>query len=133
MTAVDQKEYARILGTKLPGTIASEAEYKSMLSEARSLFEREVLSVAEERFLDLITLLIERYEDERFPTAKVDPIAIIKELMSAQSVSQSEFARVIGSKGNASEILSAKRGVSKSQAKRLGAFFNVPAHLFLGL
>lgn len=132
MTAVDKKAYAKILSSKIPHVIENEAEYEQFLAEAQSLVRRE-LSAAEDQFLDLLTLLIEKYEDERFPTAAVEPATIIRELMAAQGVSQSDVAEVIGSKGNASEILAGKREVSKAQARKLGALFRVPPHLFLGL
>jgi len=132
MTAVDKKAYTKLLSSKAPHVIENETEYERFLAEAQNLVRRE-LSVAESQFLDLLTLLIEKYEEQRFPSAAVEPATIIRELMAAQRVSQSDVAKVIGSKGNASEVLAGKRDVSKAQAKRLGVLFRVPPHLFLGL
>jgi len=133
MTIVDQTAYAAILSTKLPHVIGNDEEYERLLGEAESLIRRRSMSPAEEQFFDLLTLLIEKYEESRFALRKADPPAIIRELMAARSISRTKLAEVVGSKGNTSEILAGKREVSKAQARKLGVFFKVPAHLFLSL
>jgi antitoxin component HigA of HigAB toxin-antitoxin module len=42
-------------------------------------------------------------------------------------------SELVGSKGLASEMLSGKRGITKSQALKLSERFHVPAAVFLGL
>src|SRR5271165_7074066 len=105
MTTLDQSAYADMLSSKLPHVIDDDTEYERFLGEVQQLIRRQDLSVAEEQFLDLLTVLIEKYEEDRFALPLGNPPTIIKELMAAQNVSQAELAKVIGSKGNTSEIL----------------------------
>ena len=55
----------------------------------------------------------------------------IRELMEARGMKFAELAALIGSKGVASEVLSGKRGLSKTNIKRLAKFFGVSAEVFL--
>jgi HTH-type transcriptional regulator/antitoxin HigA len=91
------------------------------------------LSPAEVEILDLLTLLVERFEEQRYAVKPATPVEIVRELMEANGVTQSEIAEILGSKGLASEMLAGKREISKSQALKLGERFHVPAAVFLGL
>jgi antitoxin component HigA of HigAB toxin-antitoxin module len=51
--------------------------------------------------------------------------------MDEHGMTVSDLGRVIGSKGNASEILSGKRQLSKAQMFKLADHFGVQAGLFL--
>ena len=56
---------------------------------------------------------------------------MLRHLMDARGLKQSDLTEVFGSKGVASEVLNGKRGISKAQAKRLAEFFGVSAELFI--
>jgi HTH-type transcriptional regulator / antitoxin HigA len=51
--------------------------------------------------------------------------------MEEHGLRQRDLLEVFGSRGIASEVLSGKRAISKSQAKKLAELFHVPADLFL--
>jgi HTH-type transcriptional regulator/antitoxin HigA len=51
--------------------------------------------------------------------------------MAANGMSQSALARLLGSSGITSEILSGKRSLSKTHIKKLAAAFNVSTDLFV--
>jgi HTH-type transcriptional regulator/antitoxin HigA len=81
----------------------------------------------------LLTLLVERFEEQQYAMKPASPIDIVRELMEANGVSQSEIAGIIGSKGLTSEMLSGKREISKRQALKLSERFHLPASVFLGI
>jgi HTH-type transcriptional regulator/antitoxin HigA len=81
---------------------------------------------------ELLTVLIENFEEKHYPILRGEPREYLRELMTEHGYTQTSVAKAIGaSRGAISDILSARRQVSKGQAKKLGAFFRVPADLFL--
>lgn len=62
----------------------------------------------EEQELDLWALLIERYEQERFPIGEPDPIEAINFRMDQLGLKRKELEGYIGSKSKVSEVLNRK-------------------------
>ena len=81
--------------------------------------------------LDLLSALVERYEDETedFPTSP--PHRILQFLMEQNDLQQIHLVKIFGSSGRVSEVVNGKRGISKAQAKALGEFFKVSPELFI--
>jgi antitoxin component HigA of HigAB toxin-antitoxin module len=59
------------------------------------------------------------------------PAETIAFLLEQRGLKPSALAEVLGSRGRVSEILAAKRSISKEQAKRLEEFFHVSAAAFI--
>src|SRR5262245_8347998 len=76
--AGNPKEYARLLTGTLPATIKSEADYERLLAHVEALMERneDDLSPGESTLLELLAMLIEDYEEHRYPPRAVTPQAI---------------------------------------------------------
>ena len=129
-TAISAK-YGMLLKQRQPTVIHGAREYEKARRAAEALIDRETLLPHEARYLELLVVLIERYEEERFALPRATPLEALKELMLARSTSQSELAVLVGSKGNASEILNGARGISKNVARKLADHFHVPIELFL--
>ncbi len=129
MTAVETA-YKDLLDKDLPHAIHNEKEHRKYLARVEGLLNRK-RSTAEDRYLELLSVLIERYEEEREPIAAPEPLEALKELMAASGMSQAALARLLGSSGIASEVLSGKRSLSKTHIKKLSEAFNVSADLFL--
>ena len=85
----------------------------------------------EGKLLELLGILIEDYDDRKYPLGASDPAGVLAELMEAHGLTQKDLWPVFGSKGTASEVLNRKRGISKAHAKKLAEFFHVSAVLFL--
>jgi HTH-type transcriptional regulator/antitoxin HigA len=81
--------------------------------------------------LDLLVVLIERFDSDRYSLSAASPVEVLRELMEARAMKLADLAALIGSKGVASEILSGKRGLSKTNIKRLAEHFSVSSELFL--
>ena len=130
MTAVDVA-YRELLGEELPHAIHNEKEYRKYVVRAESLLDKKSRTAAENRYVELLSILIDRYEEERDPIASPVPLDALRELMSANGISQSALAKLLGSSGIASEVLSGKRSLSKSHIKKLSEAFNVSTDLFV--
>ena len=89
------------------------------------------LTPEEDALLELLTGLVAAFESKAYPIPKSDPAAIVVFLLEQRGLKSSDLCPVLGSKSRVSEILSGKRAISKDQAKKLAAFFEVRADLFI--
>jgi HTH-type transcriptional regulator/antitoxin HigA len=129
----DNKKYARLLSRVLPAPITTEAEYTRQLEHVEQLMKKgeEHLSLEEGRLLELLAVLIERYEEKHFPVSPVSPLEMLHHLMEVHNLTSKDVWVLFGSKGVASEVLNGKREISKTVAKKLGEFFHVSPALFI--
>lgn len=130
-TEMKDSVYAKLLAKSLPRPIRTEAEHARLSTRLLELDECEDLSPEEDALAEVLTLLIEDYEEKQHPLPSVPPGASLHALMEERGLKHKDIWPVLGNKGAASEILSGRRSISKAQAKRLAEFFHVPVDLFL--
>jgi len=123
--------YARLLSKFLPKPIQSERELEKVTALLLELDERQDLSLEEEALAEVLTVLIEDYEDKHYPLPDVRPHESLKALMEDRGLKHKDIWPVLGNKGATTEILCGRRSISKEQAKRLANFFRVPVDLFI--
>jgi HTH-type transcriptional regulator/antitoxin HigA len=136
MTAnVDKTKYGLLLAQTLPSVITNDEELEAMTQEVDHLMTKGIrngdLSPEENSLLDLLTILIEAYEDVHYPIPELTPLQTLKHLMNERGSKQSDLISVFGSSGITSEVVNGKRSISKAQAKKLAEFFNVSVELFI--
>ena len=76
--------------------------------------------------LEILALLIEKYEDEHYPMPPSDPIEAIKFLMAQQGLTPRDLEPFLGSSGRVSEVLNRKRKLSLAMIKRLHDGLKIP-------
>lgn len=76
--------------------------------------------------LEVLSILIERYEDEHYPIGLSDPIEAIKFRMEQQGLTQRDLEPFIGGSGRVSEVLNRKRGLSLNMIRRLHDGLRIP-------
>jgi HTH-type transcriptional regulator / antitoxin HigA len=129
-TAV-QSEYASLLTSTLPSVIRSEAEnerYIAMLEELDCKGNR--LSAAERRMAELLTLLIEDFEEKHYALKAASPVEVLNELMLANNLKQKDLLDVFGTPSIISEILRGKRKLTTEHIRRLSRRFQVSPEVF---
>ena len=132
MFEVDPKRYGRLLARKLPAVIRTEVENERLIAELEQLDKRHAELTPEEReYSKLLTVLIEAFEEANYALEGSTPDSRLRSLMEAHGLRQPDLLDVFGSRGIASEVVSGKRAISKTQAKKLAELFHVPADLFL--
>jgi len=132
--AVNPRKYARLLTRSLPSPIETEKEYEARLAEVEQLMAKDKkapLTAEEETLLDLLTTLIEQYEEDHYPIGPASPHDMLDHLMEAHDLTHKDVWQLFGSRGVASEVLNRKRAISKAQAKRLAEFFHISPALFI--
>lgn len=76
--------------------------------------------------LEVLAVLIERYEDEQFPIPASNPIEAIKFRMDQQGLTNRDLEPFLGSSGRVSEVLNGKRQLSIAMIKRLHEGLRIP-------
>jgi len=81
--------------------------------------------------LDVLALLIERYEQEQFPIDRPDPIEAIKFRMEQAQLSQKDLRPFIGSAPKVSEVLSGKRTLSINMIRKISLGLGISADILI--
>ena len=132
LPAIDEEKYGRVLSRELPRPIRTDRDLERAIARLEELDERDASLSPEERELaELYTSLIEAYEDQRYPIPHAAPHEFLRALLEDRGLSQADIAPLLGGRGHASEILSGKRSISKTQAKNLAAHFGLSVEVFI--
>lgn len=129
---IDRHKYGKLLARTLPAVIETEEENERCLSEVEKLIDKgDKRSPEEDKLLELMTTLIEDFEEKHYPIPDAPPHEVLRELMESRGLRQRDLLNIFGSDGIASEVVNGKRNVSRTQAKALAEFFRVPVDLFI--
>lgn len=128
---LDEKTYGQLLRRALPRVINTDEECDRLTAELMRLDEREDPTPEEKELAELLTVLIDEYEERRYPIRKASPQQALQHLMEARKLTQKDLWKIFGSKGITSEVFHGKRSISKAQARRLAEFFHVSVELFI--
>ena len=113
-----------------PGVIRTEAEYERTLARIDALMDAEP-GTPEMDELEVLSLMVEHYEDERYPMDMPDPVAAIEFRMEQQGLTRKDLQAYLGSQARVSEVLNGKRALSKEMIRRLHAGLGIPAEVLL--
>ncbi len=113
-----------------PKIIKTETEYSAALARVESLMDAKLGSAKEEE-LELLSLLVERYEEEHFPINIPDPVEAIKFRMEQQGLRQKDLEPFFAGKNRVSEVLNRKRPLSISMIRALHRGLGIPADVLL--
>lgn len=103
-----------------------------MLAEVENLMDKgEHRTVEEDAAVDLMVRLIKDYEQEHHPLADPSPHEMLVYLMEQRSLKQADLLPIFKSRGYVSDVINAKRAISKGHAKKLAEFFNISVNLFI--
>jgi len=81
--------------------------------------------------IDLLTLLIEKWDEEHTVLNDSSPIEILKSLMAEQNLKSKDLSDILGlTKGTISKILNYNKGLSKDTIRKLSDHFKVSQETF---
>lgn len=113
-----------------PRIIKTEAEYRRALAHVESLMDSEPGSDRESE-LELWALLVDRFEEARFPIDIPDPVDAIKFRMEQEGLRQRDLAKYFPNKSRVSEVLSRKRPLSLGMIRSLSRGLGIPAEVLV--
>lgn len=127
---VNENEYARLLSQTLPHVIHTEAENERCTAALEALTFKNTKTDEEQRLIELLTLLIEDFEERLYALPPSSPLEIIRHLMDANGLRQSDMVDVFGSPSVVSEVLNGKRSLSKTHITKLAQRFHISPEVF---
>ena len=129
---IDNRKYARVLAKVLPRVITTDDENERMLAEVEKLMDKgEHRSAEEDAALDLMVRLIKDYEEEHHSLPDPSPHEMLVYLMEQRGLKQADLLPIFKSRGYVSDVVNAKRAISKAHARQLAEFFKVSADVFI--
>lgn len=114
-----------------PHIIHSDAELADYTAALMRLTSIEDPSPAEIDAIELLSLLVERYENERHPIPAADPVEVVRFLLDQHGLKQRDLADIFGGEPQVSMFLAGQRKLTIPQIQRLSARFHLPADVFL--
>ncbi len=85
---------------------------------------------AEEDAVELLTLLIDQYESERYPIPDASPIEVLRFLIERNGLTQRDLQAELGSEATVSLVLSGKRSLTRNHIAKLSRRFRVSPAVF---
>lgn len=126
-----QSEYVSLLTSAVPSVIRSEAENERFIAMLEDLDRKgNRLSAAERRMAELLTLLIEDFEEKHYALKAASPVDVLSELMLANNLKQKDLLDVFGTPSIVSEVLRGKRNLTTEHIRRLSRRFHVSPEVF---
>jgi len=121
---------AKMIERGAPHVIRSEAQFESYTRALYRLTSSPRLTKAQFEAVELLTLLIERYESEHYSLPKASPADTLRFLLDRHGLRQRDVARELGGESVVSEVLSGKRKLNTTQIERISKRFHVSPAVF---
>lgn len=112
--------------------IKTKREYENCLMWVDKMFDKKIkINSAEGEKLQIVLLLIQKYEDKKFPIPIPDPIEAIKMKMKEKGLKNQDLVGRIGSKGYVSSLLSKRKPLTLELAKMFHNELGIPSDILL--
>jgi HTH-type transcriptional regulator/antitoxin HigA len=106
---------------------------EDLVAYTEALFELTAkvnLTPEDEEAIELLTVLIDRYESKHYPVPAAEPIDVLRFLLDQNGLSQRDISEEVGGESTVSLILSGKRQLNRDHIARLSDRFNVSPAVF---
>jgi HTH-type transcriptional regulator/antitoxin HigA len=110
--------------------IKTKSAYNKALKRLEQIFDAKPNTEQGDE-LELLSLLIEKYEQERYPIEMPDPIEAIKFRMEQLGYTQKDLVKIFGLKSRVSEILNKKRPLTLEMIRNLHEKLNIPTQVLI--
>lgn len=108
--------------------IRTDADLRDALAEIERLWKAPAGTPEADR-LEILTTLVERYEESGWATKDADPVDILEYAFTDMGRSQAELGALLGSRSRASEIMARKRPLTLDMIRKISAAWSLPLAL----
>lgn len=122
---------AKMIAKGAPRIIRNDEELEAYTEALFELTALDKPSPSEVEAIELLSLLVERYEDERWPIPDSDPISVVRYLIEKGNLTQRSLIPEFGSESAVSMFLSGQRSLTIDQVTRLCSRFKLTADVFI--
>jgi HTH-type transcriptional regulator / antitoxin HigA len=113
-----------------PHIIESEEQLAAYTKALYSLTAEPQPTRAQVKAIELLTLLIERYEEAHYEVPKASAADVLRFLLERHGLKQRDLAKYLGGESVVSEILSGRRKLNASHIEQLSKRFHVSPAVF---
>lgn len=110
--------------------IKTKIDYKNALTRLEQIFDAPVNSVEGDE-AEILSLLIENYENQHYSIEAPDPVEAIKIRMEEMNLKQKDLIGVIGGKSRVSEILNKKKRLTLEMIRNLASKLNISTSILI--
>jgi HTH-type transcriptional regulator/antitoxin HigA len=122
---------AKMMAKGAPHVIHNDEELEAYTNALFRLTALENPSRAEQEAIELLTLLIERYEETSYPIPKGDAVSVVRFLLEHQDLTQRDLVPEFGSESAVSMFLAGQRKLTLEQLRKLSKRFKLPVGVFV--
>ncbi len=105
--------------------IKTEQDYKQALGRLEEIFHAPI-DTKEGDEAEILSILIEKYEEENYPIDAPDPIEAIMFRLEQMEMTKKDLAKILGYKSRVSEIINKKRKLNINMIRKLHDKLNIP-------
>lgn len=121
-------------GTPMPKVIRTQEQYEQYLGEIMAhMAKGPALSPDEGDRLELLSVLVEAYENSRYPVEPPDPVDAILFRMHEKGLKKADLIPYFGTSSRVSEVLGRKRPLTVQMIRDLALGLGLSADTLLGL
>lgn len=114
--------------------IRSEEQHQEYLSEIQRLLAHEPQPGSEEaERLELLSVLVEAFENQKYPIEAPDPISAILFRMQEQGLKQADLVPYFGTRSRVSEVLGRKRPLTVNMIRALSSGLGISTETLVGV
>ena|SRR5688572_1283648 len=125
--------YGALLAVEPPEVIHSDEQNRQYLKRLENLITRDDLSPAEEKLIELLTLLVRDYERKRYEIESASGIEVLRHLIDLHNLKQKDLVpSVFESESVASAVLNGSREMTIRHIRRAAQQFDLPSNVFMG-
>jgi HTH-type transcriptional regulator/antitoxin HigA len=110
--------------------IRNNKDYQNALKRLEEIFDAKKGTEQGDE-LEILSILIEKYENEKFPIDLPDPIEAIKFRMEQMGMKPKDLAKIVGYKSRVSEILNKKRKLSLNMIRKINETLLIPTEVLV--
>ncbi|MCU1300070.1 MAG: transcriptional regulator, family [Candidatus Sulfotelmatobacter sp.] len=122
---------AKMIAHGAPRIIHNDAELEAYTGALFHLTALESPSSSEVEAIELLTLLVERYEQQHYSIPAADPASVVRFLINQQNLTQRDLIPQFGSESAVSMFLSGQRSLTIEQVRKLSTRFKLPTDVFI--
>ena len=122
---------AKMIAKGAPHVIHNDKELEAYTNALFQLTELENPSASEVEAIELLTLLVERYEEAHYHIPAADAVSVVQLLIERQGLAQRDLIPQFGSESAVSMFLAGQRKLTLEQVRKLSSRFKLPADVFI--
>ncbi len=110
--------------------IKNKRQYQEYLNRMKEIFDAKK-GTQESDELDMLALVLEKYEEEKFPIKEPHPLDAIRFMMEQNDISDKDLGEILNGRARVTELFSGNRKLNLNQIRAINERLKVPAHILI--